>query len=171
MLKMLQAMMGGMGGMPGMDTGNDPNAPPGAGGIPGLSPDAISKATGLPSFLTNMMLGGQKAPPTQRELQTTRMWKVLHVIFAFMAGLYLVYSINKAEESFGENPPAPATFQNPFLVFMTGEALVQGSRVAAQGHSGKSGIGLWIQMGKEFIGDGAIIVFMLGLASWWKGSI
>ncbi len=165
MLKMLQSIMAGM------DAGNDPNAPEGMSGIPGLSPDAISKATGLPSFLTNMMLGGQKAPPTPKELQATRMWKVLHVIFAFLAGLYLVSSINKAEESFGENPPAPATFQNPFLVFMTGEVLVQGTRVATQGHSGKSGVGLWTQMVKEIIGDGAILVFMLGLASWWKGSI
>ncbi|KIW15718.1 hypothetical protein PV08_05768 [Exophiala spinifera] len=166
MLKMLQAMMGGT------DGGFAPNAPGGGmGGIPGMSPDDISKMTGLPSFLTSMFMGGQKAPPTQAETRTRRLWKVVHVIFAIFAGLYLVSCINTATETFGENPPAPATFQNPFTLFATGELLVQGTRVLTSGHSDKSGIGLWIQMFREFIGDGAIVVFMLGIASWWKGSI
>ncbi|KIX06321.1 uncharacterized protein Z518_04296 [Rhinocladiella mackenziei CBS 650.93] len=165
MMKMLQAMMGGI------DGSTDPNAPGGMYAGSGLSPENVSKATGLPPFLTNMMMGGQKTPPTQAEVQATRLWKVLHVIFAIMVGLYLVFSINKATEIFGENPPAPATFQNPFLVFATGELLVQSTMVATKGHSGKSGTGVWIQMGKEFIGDGAIVVFILGIASWWKGSV
>ncbi|KIX97211.1 uncharacterized protein Z520_07326 [Fonsecaea multimorphosa CBS 102226] len=164
MLKLLQSMMGGMEGS------TDPNAPGGMGAGPGLSPDDISKATGLPPFLTNMMMGGQKAPPSQAEIQATRFWKVVHVIFAIMAGLYLVFSIHQATQTYGENPPAPATFQNPFIVFMSGELLVQGARAVSRGQSGKSGVRLWIQMGKEFIGDGAIMVFMLGLASWMKGS-
>ncbi|KAJ9639633.1 hypothetical protein H2204_003703 [Knufia peltigerae] len=166
MLKMLQAMMGGA------DGASDPNAPGGGmGGIPGMSPDDISKMTGLPSFLTSMFMGSQKAPPTQAEMRATRLWKIVHVVFAIFAGLYLVFCINTATETFGENPPAPATFQNPFIVFATGELLVQGSRVLTSGHSDKSGIGLWIQMLREFVGDGAIVVFMLGIASWWKGSI
>ncbi|KAK5559784.1 hypothetical protein LTR46_001533 [Exophiala xenobiotica] len=179
MMKMLQAMMGGMGGMPGMggmgsmDGAYDPNVPGGGGigSVPGISADDISKMTGVPSFLTNMFMGGQKAPPTQAEIQATRLWKVLHVIFAVVAGLYLVLCINKATEAFGENPPAPATFQNPFIVFATGELLVQGTRVLTSGHSGKSGFGLWIQTAREIIGDGAIVVFLLGIACWWKGSI
>lgn len=171
MLKMLQAMMGGMGAAGAADGTSDPSAPGGVGSTPGFSPDDISKVTGLPPFLTNMMMGGQKAPPTEAEIQTTRLWKVLHVIFAVLAGLYLVFRINRSIEVFGENPPAPATFQNPFLVFATGELLVQTTRVATKGHSGKSGFALWIQMFKEFIGDGAILVFMLGIASWWKGSV
>ncbi|OAP59691.1 hypothetical protein AYL99_06989 [Fonsecaea erecta] len=164
MFKMLQAMMGGMNGS------TDPNAPGPMGAGPGLSPDDISKATGLPPFLINMVMGSQKAPPSQAEIQATRFWKVVHVMFAIMAGLYLVSSIHKSTQTYGENPPAPATFQNPFIVFMSGELLVQGARAVSKGQSGKSGIGLWIQMGKEFIGDGAIMVFMLGLASWMKGS-
>ncbi|KAI1608051.1 hypothetical protein EDD36DRAFT_389724 [Exophiala viscosa] len=168
MLKMLQTMMGAMDGT------SNPNTPGGAGfpgGLPGLSPDDISKATGLPSFLTNMVMGGQKAPPSHAELQATRLWKSLHVIFALIAGLYLVFTVTRATETFGENPPRPATFQNPFVVFLTGELLVQGTRVGTSGYSGKSGLGLWIQILREFVGDGAIAVFMLGIASWWKGSI
>ncbi|OAG40847.1 hypothetical protein AYO21_04924 [Fonsecaea monophora] len=164
MLKMLQTMIGGM------DSSTDPNAPGGMGAGPGLSPDDISKVTGLPSFLTNMVMGDPKAPPSQAEIQATRFWKAVHVIFALMAGFYLVFRIHESTQTYGENPPAPATFQNPFVVFMTGELVVQGARAVSKGQSGKSGIRLWIQMGKEFIGDGAIMVFMLGLASWMKGS-
>ena len=165
MMKMLQAMMGGV------DGSNDPNFPGSMGAGAGLSPDDISKATGLPPFLTGMMAGGQKAPPTRAEIQAARLWKIVHAVFGIVVGLYLASSINRSTETFGENPPAPATFQNPFLVFVTGELLVQGTRVATKGHSGKGGFRLWIQMVKEFIGDGAIVVFMLGLASWWKGSV
>lgn len=165
MMKMLQTMMGGMDGSTG------PDVPGAMGAGPGLSPEDISKATGLPSFMTNMLMGGQKAPPTAQEIQATRLWRVVHVAFAIMAGLYLVASISRSSKTFGENPPAPATFQNPFLVFATGELLLQTTRVATKGHSGKSGIGLGIQMGREFVGDGAILVFMLGLASWLKGSV
>jgi hypothetical protein len=154
-----------------MDAPGEASGPGGMGSIPGLSPDDISRATGLPPFLTNMITGGQKAPPTEAEIQVTRLWKVLHVLFALVAGLYLVFRINASVELFGENPPPPATFQNPFLVFATGELLMQTTRVATKGTSGKSGFGVWIQMCKEFVGDGAILVFMLGIASWWKGTL
>ncbi|KAI1628341.1 hypothetical protein EDD37DRAFT_689177 [Exophiala viscosa] len=135
MLKMLQTMMGAMDGT------SNPNTPGGAGfpgGLPGLSPDDISKATGLPSFLTNMVMGGQKAPPSHAELQATRLWKSLHVIFALIAGLYLVFTVTRATETFGENPPRPATFQNPFVVFLTGELLVQGTRGICRRWSNRS---------------------------------
>ncbi len=165
MMKMLQAMMGGMEGASG------PDGAGGMGGFPGLSPDDISKATGIPSFLTNMVMGNQKAPPTQAEIQAKRIWKIVHVVFSILAGLYTVVSINNSTRTFGENPPAPATFQNPFLVFLTGELLLQGAKVLFPGGSGKSGLGLWIQMGKELFGDGMIMVFWLGLAVWRKGSV
>jgi GET complex subunit GET2 len=168
MMKMLQAMMGGMGGE---DGAGDPNMPGGMGGIPGFSPDDISKATGIPSFLTNMFMGNQRAPPTKAELQATKTWKLIHAVFAIFAGLYLVFTIDRATQTYGTNPPAPATIQNPFMIFLTGEVLVQSARVISNGTPGKSGMGLWIHMGKEFLGDGAIMVFMLGLASWIKGMV
>ena len=162
MMKMFQAMMGGM-------KGADPNAPDGMGGLPALSPDDISKATGLPPFLTNMMMGSQKTPPTQTEMQVTRIWKIVHVVFAILAGLYLVVSINKSTQTFGANPPSPATFQNPFNLFLTGELLLQSTRAMSKGGPGKSGLGLLIQMVKELFGDGMILVFGLGLAQWLNG--
>lgn len=166
MLKMLQAMLGGMDGTA------DPDASGGMGAIPGISPDDISKATGLPPMLTNMMMGNQKAPPSQAEIRATQVWKVLHVVFAILAALYLIVSVNILTEKYGENPPAPATFQNPFIVFSTGELLLQSGRILLfKGQSGKSGIGLWIQMGKELFGDGMVMVFGLGLAQWLNGYV
>ena len=166
MMKMLQTMMGSMGGDPA-----NPDAPGGA--FPqgmGLSPDDIAKATGLPRFVTEKLMGGQKAPPSKAEIQATRFWKVVHVLFALVAGIYLVFSVNKSNEAFGENPPAPATFQNPLLLFATGELLIQSTRIATKSHSGRSGAGLGLQMVKELIGDGAVVVFILGFCGvWWNG--
>jgi len=163
MMKMLQAMMGGMDGASG------PDGSGGMGAIPGFSPDDISKATGLPPFLTNMVMGQQKAPPGKAEVRATQIWKVLHVVFAVLAALYLSLSVNISTQKYGDNPPAPATFQNPFIVFLTGELLLQSGRILLKGQSGKSGIGLWVQMGKELFGDGMIMVFGLGLAQWLNG--
>lgn len=169
MMKMLQSMMGGMGGM---GDASNPNAGPDMAGLGGgFNAADISKATGLPKFVTEKLLGGPKVPPTKAELQATRLWKVVHVVFAVLAGLYLVFSVHTSIATYGESPPAPATFQNPFLVFMTGETLVQSTRVLTRGTSGKRGPGWWLQMVKEAIGDGAIVVFILGITLWWNGAV
>jgi GET complex subunit GET2 len=160
MLKMLGSMMGAMNGS------SDPNAPPSL----GLSPEDISKATGIPSFLTGTFMGSQKAPPTPQEQRSTTIWRVIHVVFALIAGLFLVFSIDRATTTFGENPPAPATFQNPFVIFVTGEIVLQATRIILAGPSGKRGPGLYYQMAKEFAGDGALSVFLLGISSWWRGN-
>jgi GET complex subunit GET2 len=163
MMKMLQAMMGGMDGAP------DPDAPGSAGGFPGLSPDDLSKATGLPPFLTNMFMGNQKAPPSAAEIRTAQIWKILHAVFAIVATVYLIFTVNRSTQTYGANPPPPPTFQNPFVTFLTGEILLQSGRILSKAHSGKSGIGLWVQMAKEMLGDGMILVFGLGLAQWLSG--
>lgn len=160
MMKMLGSMMGAMGG------DADPNALPGM----NFSPDDLAKATGMPSFVTSMLMGGNKVPPTPEEERTTRLWRILHVIFALLAGIYLVLSINKATQIFGEKPPSPATFQNPFTLFVIGEIVLQSARIVLAGTSGKRGPGLWWQMAKEFAGDGALSVFLLGVTSWWRGA-
>ena len=159
MVKMLSSLMGGMNGT------SDPNA---TGGLP-FNPDDLSKATGIPSFLTNMVMGNQKAPPTPAEIQQTRMWRILHVAFGLLSGIYYLIAIGRAESSFGQQPPAPATFQNPFVMFVLGEVLLQSVRILTAGSSGKRGPGLWYQMVKEFAGDGAVVVFLLGVSRWWKG--
>jgi hypothetical protein len=159
MMKMLSSLMGGMN-----NTG-DPNAP---GDLP-FNPEELSKATGMPSFLTNMLMGKQKAPPTPAEIRTTQIWRVVHATFALLSGIYHLLAIGWAEGTFGASPPAPATFQNPFVMFVLGEILLQSARILTAGPSGKRGPGLWVQMVKEFARDGAVTVFLLGIASWWKG--
>lgn len=157
MMKMLSQMMGGMNG--------DPNAP---GGVQ-FNPDDLSKATGLPSFVTNMLFGNKKAPPTPEEERQIRLWRVLHVVFAITAGLYLMFTIDRSTNMFGANPPSPATFQNPFTIFALGELFLQSARMITAGPSGKRGPGLWLQMLRESAGDGAIMIFLLGVSSWLKG--
>lgn len=161
MVKMMQTMLGNMSG--------DPNAP-GPEGMP-FSADDISKMTGMPSFLTNMFLGGkQQAPPTAAQIRQERTWKVLRTIMFVLIGLYTVFTIDKSVEAFGQHPPAPATAQNPFTIFLMGELLVSGARmVLAERPASQSGIKAWLQSGRETARDGAILVFLVGTYSWWKG--
>ena len=159
MMKMLNQMLGGA-------DGSDPTNP---GGLP-FSPDDISKATGLPPFLTNMFMGGQKAPPTPAQEQSARIWTIVHVIFSLLAGIYVVHTITSSTLLFGASPPAPATIQNPFLIFVMGELLVHGARTLLGGQGMPEGIGAWWLILKGISRDGSIVVFMMGAAAWWNGS-
>src|SRR2546423_3682267 len=66
MMKMLNMLLGGT-------DGSNPNR----GGLP-VPPDDISKATGLPPFLTNMFIGEESAPPTLADKQRARIWALVH---------------------------------------------------------------------------------------------
>jgi GET complex subunit GET2 len=158
MMQMLNSMMSGMGGP---QDPNNPDAMP-------FSPDELAKQSGLPSWATSMMFGSQQAPPTPAEQRTLRIWKFIHVVVALLSGFYMLFTINRSLQTYGPEPPAPATFQNPFVVFLMAELALQSTRVLTAGQAGKRGPGLWYQMLKEFAGDGAIIVFMVGLATWWN---
>ena len=157
MMKMLNSILGG----------GDPNNP--TAGLP-FSPEDIKKATGLPSFVTDMIFGSQKAPPTPAQEQSTRIWTMIHYLFSILAGLYVVRMVSYSVQEFGTNPPAPPTFQNPFLLFVMGELLVQGTRIVAVDRAGPKGAWAWWQILKNVGRDGSIVVFMLGIATWWRGS-
>jgi hypothetical protein len=161
MMQMLSSMMSGMGGE------GDPNNP---NGLP-FNPEELSQQFGLPSWATSMFLGPSKAPPTASELKTLRFWRLLHVIVALATGIYMLFMLNQSVEKFGNNPPAPATVRNPFTIFMMAQILLQSTRIVTAGPAGKRGPGLWYQMLKELAGDGAIVVFILGCASWWYGGL
>lgn len=156
MMQMLNSMMSGMGGA------GDPNNPD---AMP-FNPDELAKQSGLPSWATSMMFGSQKAPPTPAEERSVRLWKMVHVLVAVLSGFYMLFTISASTETYGAEPPAPPTFQNPFVVFLMAELLLQSTRILTVGPAGKRGLGLWYQMLKEFAGDGAIVVFMVGLATW-----
>lgn len=159
MIKMMQTMLGGMSG--------DPNAP---GEMP-FSGDDISKMTGIPSFLTNMIFGGPKeAPLSPRQVQTERFWKVLRTVVSFLVAFYTIFTIDKSISAFGQHPPAPATAQNPFVVFLMAELLINGTKIVFPGRPVAGGLKSWFRTGKDAARDGAIVVFVLGIYSWFRGS-
>lgn len=161
-LKLLNSLLGGIPA--------DPNAPPPAGGFPsqeagagpGLGPAAIASALGLPPFVANL-IGG--ALQTQEENQkSVRIWKTLHICFALSVAFYLLFIIGSSVAVFGSLPPKPATAQNPFVIFITGELLLCGGRVLI---GGQNGVRSAIKLFKDVIRDGSLIIFALGLGSWY----
>lgn len=145
--------------------GGDPSNP---GGFP-FSPEDIQSATGLPPFLTNMLLGQQKPPQTAAQKKEELVWKTVHILFAVLAGAYVLYMVTGSIATYGPRPPPPATAQNPLLLFVLGEVLLESAtmtlRDKAAGPAGRS----WLQMLKALGRDGGIVVFVLGLGLWWSG--
>lgn len=176
-LKLLENLLGAMpgGAMPGGAMPGDGNAPPpGAPGVPsampeqsgpGLSPAAIASALGVPPFLANM-LGGASQPPTEKEQKTLRLWKVFHALFAVGVAIYLLFIIGTSVATFGSPPPKPATAQNPFLIFVTGEMVLTGGRVLLGGK--QAGLGMVVQLFRDIVRDGSLVIFALGLGAWYN---
>jgi hypothetical protein len=160
--KLLSAMLGGL--------------PKGENTAPGseaaeLSQSNLSAALGLPPFLSKMLLGGGSQPQSPEEKQREWIWKLLHVFFALAIGVYLFVLIGSSIATYGSQPPPPATAQNPFVVFMTGELLLNGARmlVASRQNGSFGNLATWLQLVRNLTRDGSIAVFLLGAASWWNG--
>ncbi|KAJ5138828.1 uncharacterized protein N7515_003676 [Penicillium bovifimosum] len=163
-LKLLSSLMGAIPGV-------DPNAPAGASPAdagnqpaPGFSPAAIASMLGVPPFIANMLGGG--AQPTEAEQKQARAWKTLHVVFALTVSVYLLFIIGSSVALFGSPPPKPATAQNPFAIFVTGELLLTGSKVLLGTKSG--GMGMAVQFFKDVVRDGSVVLFILGMGSWYN---
>lgn len=160
MMKMMQTMLGGMSG--------DPNAPS-AGEMP-FSADDISKLTGMPSFLTSMFMGGSKEPPpTPAQVQSERTLRVLRTVISALVAFYTIFTVDRSLTTFGQHPPAPATVQNPFVVFLVAELLINGTKTVLPGRPVSSGVKSWYRTGKDIARDGAIVVFVLGIFTWFRG--
>lgn len=165
-MKLLSSLMGEM---PGSRNAPASGAPGGPEGVPGQGPSGFSPADlagalGLPPYLANM-LGGASQPPTEAEQKTIRVWKTLHVLFALGVAIYFLFVIGTSVALFGSPPPKPATVQNPFLIFVTGEMLLTGGRVLLGGKQG--GLGMAIQLGRDIVRDGSLVIFALGLGAWY----
>ncbi|KAL3456449.1 hypothetical protein BJX64DRAFT_270660 [Aspergillus heterothallicus] len=165
-LKLFQALMGGMGGIPGGDQGpgagaGSPNAPTG-----GLPP-GLASSLGLPPWMSSMLSAATPQESEERK-RTVLTWKILHTVFALVLGLYLVFFTSSSVGTYGKQPPPPATAQNPFLYFTTGELVMGGARIMIKSQSGGlSGPFLYIQLLKDFIRDGSIVLFLFGMGAWW----
>ena len=158
MVKMLNSLLGGA-------DSADPATP---GSLP-FSPEDISKATGLPPFLTNMFWGQENATPPPAQEQAARMWTLIHVLFSLLAGIYVVHTLTSSTSLFGADPPPPATIRNPFLAFIMGELLLQSTQMFLVDRAGPKGVWAWWQILKDIARDGSIVVFMMGATSWLKG--
>jgi hypothetical protein len=169
-IKLLNSLLGAMPSDPNAPPGA---APPGAGAPPGPGSSLATMATmaGVPPFLANML--GGAAAPTAAEAKSIRIWKTLHTVFALAVSFYLLFLIGTSVSLFGSPPPKPATAQNPFAIFVTGELLLTGAKVLFGGKSG--GMGMAVQLSKDVIRDGKLLLFVLGLASWyhpeWQASV
>ncbi|PTU18240.1 hypothetical protein P175DRAFT_0504151 [Aspergillus ochraceoroseus IBT 24754] len=163
-MKLVNALMGGMGGMPGADPSGGAGTSADAPG--GLSPD-LASSLGLPPFVSNM-LGSVMQQPTEEQKMALMMWKIVHTVFAIAVGIYLVFITSTSVATYGSQPPPPATVQNPFLFFTTGELVLTGARVMLKSRNGGlTGPFMYIQVLKDLIRDGSIALFLFGMGAWW----
>lgn len=170
-IKLLNSLMGAIPGGDPNAAGAGAGAPPGA-GAPGLgsSLPAIATMLGVPPFLANMLGGLGGAAQTDAERKRATVWKALHTMFALVVAGYLLFIIGSSVALFGTSPPPPATAQSPFAIFVTGELVLTSGKIL---FGGKRGIGMAVQFFRDVIRDGSIVLFMLGMGTWyhreWQG--
>ncbi|KAJ5388021.1 hypothetical protein N7509_010562 [Penicillium cosmopolitanum] len=151
-IKLLNSLLGAMPG--------DPNGPP-----PGCWCSSWRHAWPRTTRPQPSMLGAATQQPTEREQKATRLWKGLHIVFAIGVAVYLLFIIGASVATFGSPPPKPATAQNPFLIFVTGEVLLTSGRALTSAKQG--GIGMVIQLFKDVVRDGSLVLFALGMGAWY----
>lgn len=162
--KLLSSLLGGM--PPGDQDAAGAGGGGGEGGAPRLSLADIAASLGVPPFITNMLR--EVRPQTEAEKREMRMWKMLHVVFSIAVAAYLLFLIGTSVSTYGIPPPPPATAQNPFVVFLTGELVLSGGRILMRSRDGGvAGLGLWVQVLRDVIRDGSIVLFLLGMGTWW----
>ncbi|KAB8273613.1 hypothetical protein BDV30DRAFT_210162 [Aspergillus minisclerotigenes] len=153
-MQMLNTLMAGMNGQ---------EQAPG-----GPSQAELVSALGFPPFVADL-LGAATHKPTDEEKKDVRTWKVLHILFAVAVGIYLLMLIGTSVSTYGSQPPPPATAQNPFLYFTTGEVVLTGARLMSKGRTGRAaGIMLGLQLFQDIVRDGSLVVFLLGMGAWWS---
>ncbi|ODM23267.1 hypothetical protein SI65_00856 [Aspergillus cristatus] len=159
-VKLLHSILAG--NVPGSEQG-------GAGGAEGPSQADLLSALGLPPFLSSLV-GAATQTKSESEKQETWVWKMVHVVFALVMAVYVLVVIGMSVATYGSSPPPPATARNPFVVFTTGEMVLSGARMALKSRRGANGgIGVWVEMARDAVRDGALMVFVLGMGTWWQG--
>jgi hypothetical protein len=115
------------------------------------------------------LLGAATRQQTDDEKKEIRVWKLLHVLFAVAVGIYLLVLVGTSVSTYGSQPPPPATARNPFLYFTTGELVLTGARIMARSRNGQAaGLMLWLELFRDVIRDGSLVVFLLGMGAWWN---
>lgn len=168
MMKLVQSLLGAAG------AGVGPGAAPGIpaeGSASDTAPPAFSladvaAALGLPPFATRILRA-----VTQSAGGGGPDWrlKMAHTVFAVVLAVYVLVLVGSSVAMYGSPPPAPATAQTPWVVFLTGELVLGGSMVALQRRGdGLGGLGMGIQFVRDVVQDGSLVLFFFGLAYWWK---
>lgn len=170
----------------------------------GMSGAQTNDQAQLPSGLAALLGGGGvNGPGTvgqgqgDKSLSTSvYIWKVVHAVFAFTLGIYMIAVTTFNGTHFSRAGIAHGSAEGEvgkrlFWVFTTMEMVLQGSRfVLEEGNTNQSGwVGMLIQMlpepWKSYVGllarysgiwttiaeDAMIVVFVLGCVAWWKGAI
>lgn len=167
-MKLLSSLLGGV---PPGEQGTPPT-PGGRGGAPGpgpgLSQAELASSLGVPPFLTKLLGATGSQPQSEEAKSQIRRWKFLHVIFAITVAVYLLSLIGSSITTYGSRPPPPATVQNPFMLFVTGELLLSGGRVMMRRETGV-GLGVLVSVVRDVVRDGSLVLFLLGMGTWWHG--
>ncbi|OAX84563.1 hypothetical protein ACJ72_01062 [Emergomyces africanus] len=143
---------------------------PAGGEGPAFNLADIASGFGVPPFLANFFLGGTSQPASPAEQRMAWIWKLVHVVFSLAIGIYLLSLFRTSLSTYGKNPPPPATAQNPFTLFITGEVVLSGTRVLTHARDGQlKNARAWIQLLGELVRDGRIAVFVLGTGMWLLG--
>lgn len=163
-MKLLHSILAG-GGVDGSMPGGGGDQ---QGGAAGPSQADLLSALGLPPILSSMV-GAAAQPKSEADKKETQLWKTVHVVFAIVTAVYLLIVIGASTATYGGSPPPPATVQNPFLVFTTGELVLSSARMAMKSRDGGGLVrpGVWAEMVQDAVRDGSLIVFVLGLGTWW----
>lgn len=164
-VKLLHSILAGGrvdGSMPGGGGGDQ------QGGAAGPSQADLLSALGLPPILSSMV-GAAAQPKSEADKKETQRWKTVHVVFAIVTAVYLLIVIGASTATYGGSPPPPATVQNPFLVFTTGELVLSSARMAMKSRDGGGlvRLGVWAEMVRDAVRDGSLVVFVLGMGTWW----
>ena len=162
-VKLLHSILAGGGvdgSMPGAAAGGDQQGGP--------SQADLLSALGLPPILSSLV-GAATQPKSETDKKETQVWKTVHVVFAIVTAVYLLIVIGASTATYGGSPPPPATVQNPFLVFTTGELVLSSARLALKSRDGGGLVrpGVWAEMVRDAVRDGSLVVFVLGMGTWW----
>ena len=181
---MLQQVMGGLPG--GGGVGGGPNSPQPGGGDAGLPP-------GLAAMLGAG--GGEGGGNAAHENPYGYMWRIVHVVFAFGLGFYIIatapsFTGSRLLRSAAYEADEHVEMRSFFWVFATAELVLQSTRFFVErGSAVESGGVLGMVQGflpepwRGYVGlvrryggiwtrvveDALVVVFVLGVVAWWRG--
>ena len=183
MVKMLSQLMGGM------TPGADGSAPPDGNGLPPGLAAMMGVGAGAPG--STQPEGGTY----------DYVWKILHASFAFALGVYVTGTstafagpvVRIPGKLADESVVAGRNRVNLFWAFATAELILQSARYFLERGRTGSGIGGWMGMASGLLGepwgsyvrllarysgiwstiveDGCMLIFIVGVVSWWNGAI